>query len=172
MPQLSKCRRPISPQLESLEGKTLLSAGSAMQHVAPHLAAAPMVGQAASFRGMLVGSDSDVSVPGIPHVVTFNTTGTLIGPGSTHLRGTLFARGNPRPGRLLGQLLLRNSGGSMTVKVFQSATAGTYTDTVVRARGADTIYKGANGNLKITLSWAFNDPYYLYGQAAMKFIPG
>jgi hypothetical protein len=162
----------MSPQLESLEGKTLLSAGSAMQHVAPRLAAAPIVGQAASFRGMLAGSDSDVSVPGISHVVSFNTTGTLIGPGSTHLRGTLFARENPRPGQFLGQLLLRNSGGSMTVNVYRTATAGTFTDTVVRARGSDTIYKGATGNLKITMSWAFNDPYYLYGQAAMKFIPG
>jgi hypothetical protein len=162
----------MSPQLESLEGKTLLSAGSAMQHVAPRLAAAPIVGQAVSFGGTLVGSDSDVSVPGISHIVSFNTTGTLIGPGSTHLRGTLFSRGNPRPGQLLGQLLLRNSGGSMTVNVYRSATAGTYTDTVVRARGADTIYQGATGNLKIAMSWAFNDPYYLYQQAWMKFIPG
>ena len=162
----------MSPQLESLEGKTLLSAGSAMQHVAPRLAAAPIVGQAVSFRGTLAGSDSDRSFPGIPHVVSFNTTGTLIGPGSTHLRGTLFARGNPRPGRLLGQLLLRNSGGSMTVNVYRSATAGTYTDTVVRARGADTIYQGATGNLKIAMSWAFNNPYYFYQQAFMKFIPG
>ena len=162
----------MSPQLESLEGKNLLSAGSAMQHVAPHLAAAPIVGQAVSFGGTLAGSDSDRSFPGIPHVVSFKTTGTLIGPGSTHLHGTLFARGNPRPGRLLGQLLLRNSGGSMTVNVYRSATAGTYTDTVVRARGADTIYQGATGNLKIAMSWAFNDPYYLYQQAWMKFIPG
>ena len=162
----------MSPQLESLEGKTLLSAGSAMQHVAPRLAAAPIVGQAVSFRGTLAGPDSDVSVSGISHVVTFNTTGTLIGPGSTHLRGTLFARGNHRPGLLLGQLLLRNSGGSMTVNVYRSATAGTFTDTVVRARGADTIYQGATGNLKIALSWTYNDPYYFHGQAAMKFIPG
>ena len=162
----------MSPQLESLEGKTLLSAGSAMQHVAPRLAAAPIVGQAVSFRGTLAGSDSDVSVPGISHVVSFKTAGTLIGPGSTHLRGTLFGRANPRPRRLLGQLLLRNSGGSMTVNVYRSATAGTYTDTVVRARGADTIYQGATGNLKIAMSWAFNDPYYLYQQAWMKFIPG
>jgi hypothetical protein len=162
----------MSPQLESLEGKTLLSAGSAMQHVAPRLAAAPIVGQAVSFRGTLAGSDSDVSVRGIPHVVSFNTTGTLIGPGSTQLRGTLFAQGNPRPGRLLGQLLLRSSGGSMKVNVYQSATAGTFTDTVVRARGADTIYKGATGNLKIAMAWTFNDPYYLHQQAWMKFIPG
>ena len=162
----------MSPQLESLEGKTLLSAGSAMQHVAPRLAAAPIVGQAVSFRGMLAGSDSDVSYPGMPHVVSFNTAGILIGPGLTHLTGTLVARGNPRPGQSLGQLLLRNSGGSMTVNVYQTATAGTFTDTVVRARGADTIYKGGTGNLKIAMSWAYNDPYYLYQQAWMKFIPG
>ena len=162
----------MSPQLEALEGKTLLSAGSAMQHVLPRLTAAPIVGQAVSFGGTLAGSDSDVSYPGISHVVSFNTAGTLIGPGSTRLRGTLFARGNPQPGRLLGELLLRNSGGSMTVNVYRSAAAGTFTDTVVRARGADTIYKGATGNLKIAMSWAYNDPYYLYQQAWMKFIPG
>jgi hypothetical protein len=162
----------MSPQLESLEGKTLLSTGSAMQLVAPRLAAAHIVGQAASFRGTLAGSDSDVRAPGISHVVSFNTTGTLIGPGSTHLRGTLFARENPRPGRLLGQLHLRNIGGSMTVNVYRSATAGTFTDTVVRARGADTIYQGATGNLEIAMAWAFNNPQYFYQQAWMKFIPG
>ena len=162
----------MSPQLESLEGKTLLSAGLAMQHVAPRLAAAPMVGQAVSFGGTLAGSDSDRSFPGIPHAVSFKTTGTLIGPGSTQLRGTLFGRGNPQPGQSLGGLLLRNRGGSMTVNVYQTATAGTYTDTVVRARGADSIYQGATGNLKIAMSWAYNDPYYLYQQAWMKFIPG
>ena len=162
----------MSPHLESLEGKTLLSAGSAMQHVAPRLAAAGIVGQAVSFGGTLAGSDSDRSFPGISHAVSFKTAGTLIGPGSTRLHGTLFARGNPRPGRLLGQLLLRNSGGSMTVYVYQSATAGTYTDTVVRARGADTVYKGATGNLQIAMSWTYNNPYYLYQQAWIKFIPG
>ena len=162
----------MSPQLESLEGKTLLSAGSAMQHVAPRLAAAPIVGQAVSFRGTLAGSDSDVSVSGISHAVSFNTIGTLIGPGSTHLRGTLFARGNPQPGQLLGQLLLRNSGGSMTVNVYRSATAGTFNDTVVRAWGVDTIYQGATGDLKITLSWDFGNPYYFHGLATMKFNPG
>jgi len=143
-----------------------------MHHVAPRLAAAPIVDQAVSFGGTLAGSDSDRGFPGIPHVVSFNTSGTLIGPSSTRLRGTLSSRGNPRPGQFLGQLLLRNSGGSMTVNVYRSATPGTYTDTVVRARGADTIYQGATGNLKITLSWAFNNPYYFHGQAAMKFIPG
>ena len=162
----------MSPQLETLEGKTLLSAGSAMQHVAPRLAAAPIVGQAVSFRGTLAGSDSDRSFPGISHVVSFNTAGTLIGPGSTRLRGTLITPGNPRPGQSLGQLLLRNSGGSMTVYVYQSVTAGTFTDTVVRARGADAIYQGATGNLKIAMSWAFNNPQYFYQQAWMKFIPG
>ena len=162
----------MSPQLESLEGKTLLSAGSAMQHVAPRLAAAPIVRQAVSFRGTLAGSDSDRSFPGIPHFVSFNTTGTLIGPGLTRLRGTLSSRGNPQPGQFLGQLLLRNSGGSMTVNVYRSATAGTYTDTVVHAQGADTIYRGATGDLQIAMAWAYNDPYYLYQQAWMKFIPG
>ena len=162
----------MSPQLEALEGKTLLSAGSAVQHVAPRLAAAPIVGQAVSFRGTLAGSDSDRSFPGMPHVVSFNTAGTLVGPGLTRLRGTVFARGNPRPGQSLGQLLLRNSGGSMTVNVYRSATPGTYTDTVVHAQGADTIYRGATGNLKIAMAWTFNNPYYFHQQAWMKFIPG
>jgi hypothetical protein len=159
----------MSPQLESLEGKTLLSAGSAI-HVAPRLAAVPMVGQAASFRGTLVGSES-ASISGIS-IVGFNTTGTLKGPGLTHLRGTLYTLGNPQPGQLLGQLVLRNKGGSMKVNVYRSATAGTFTDTVVRARGADTIYRGATGNLKIGMALANNDPYYTFEQAWMKFIPG
>jgi hypothetical protein len=162
----------MSPRLESLEEKTLLSAGSAMQHVAPRLAAAPLGGQAVSFRGTLAGSDTDRSFPGISHAVSFNTAGTLIGPGLTRLHGTLIARGNPRPGQSLGQLLLSNRGGSMTVNVYQTATAGTFTDTVVRAQGADTIYQGGTGNLKIATSWAYDNPYYLYGQAWMKFIPG
>jgi hypothetical protein len=162
----------MSLQLESLEGKTLLSAGSAMQHIAARLTDAPIVGQAVSFRGTLAGPDSDVKAPGIPHVVSFNATGTLIGPGSTHLSGTLYALENSRPGLLLGQLHLRNSGGSMAVNVYRSATAGTFTETVVRAQGSDTIYQGTTGSLKIVLSWTFNNPYYFHGQAAMKFIPG
>jgi hypothetical protein len=167
----AKCRHPTSPQLESLEGKTLLSAGSAMLHVAPRLAAAPIIGQAASFRGTLAGSDSDVSVTGIPHVVSFDTSGTLIGPGLTYLRGTLFARENPRPGQFLGRFLLGNSVGSMTVNVYRSPTAGTFTDTVIRAQGADRIYQGATGNLKIGMAWAGKNPYYFYQQAWIKFIP-
>jgi hypothetical protein len=119
----------------------------------------------------LTGPDSDVRAPGISHVVSFNTTGTLIGPGSTHLRGKLFARENPRPGELLGQLLLYNSGGSMRVNVYRSATAGTFTDTVVSARGADKIYRGATGDLQIAIAMNNQLPYYLYQQAWMKFIP-
>ena len=138
----AKCRRLMSPQFESLEGKSLLSAGPAMQYVAPGQAAAPIVGQAASFRGTLAGSDSDRSVDGISHVVSFKTAGTLMGPGSTHLSGTLFSRGNSRPGQLLGQLLLRNSGGSMTVNVYRSATAGTFTDTVIRAGSRHPLSRG------------------------------
>ena len=166
----AKCRRPMSPQLESLEGKTLLSAGSAMLHVAPRLAAAPIVGQAVSFRGTLAGSDSDVRVAGISHVVSFNTTGTLIGPGSTQLRGTLFARGNPRPGRLLGQLLLRTAAARWRSTSISRPQRG-LSPTPWSARGADTIYKGVTGNLEIAMAWTFNDPYYLHQQAWMKFIP-
>jgi hypothetical protein len=160
----------MSPQLDSLEGKTLLSAGPAMQHFAARLTAAPIFDQAVSLRGTLAGPDSDVSVAGISHVVSFNTTGTLIGPGLTRLRGTLYSLGNP--GRLLGRLLLRNIGGSMTVNVYRSATAGTFTDTVVRARGADTIYQGATGNLKITMAWTKYNPYYYHQQATMTFLAG
>jgi hypothetical protein len=160
----------MSPQLESLEGKTLLSAGSAMQHVAPRLATAPIVGQTASFRGTLVGSDTP-NVSGIS-IVSFNTTGNLIGPGVTHLFGTLYALGKPQPGQLLGQLLLRNRGGSMKLNVYRSGTTGTFTDTVVSARGADTIYRGATGNLQIAMALNESLPYYTYQQAWMKFIPG
>jgi hypothetical protein len=141
-----------------------------MQHVAPRLAAAPIVGQAASFGGTLVGSDTP-NVSGIS-IVSFNTTGILVGPGLTHLNGTLYALGKPRPGQFLGQLLLRNSGSSMKVNVYRSAIAGTFTDTVVRARGADTIYLGATGNLKIAMALNESLPYYTYQQAWMKFIPG
>jgi hypothetical protein len=117
-----------------------------------------------------VGPDS-ANVSGIS-IVSFNTTGTLKGPGLTHLRGTLYALGNPQPGQLLGQLSLRNRGGSMKVNVYRSATAGTFTDTVVRARGADMIYRGATGSLNIGMALINNDPYYTYQQAWMKFIPG
>jgi hypothetical protein len=73
---------------------------------------------------------------------------------------------------LVGQLLLHNSGGSMAVNVYRSDTPGTYTDTVVHARGTDTIYKGATGTLKIAMAWNNQLPYYFYQQAWMKFIPG
>ena len=88
----------MSPRLESLEGKTLLSAGSGMQHLAPRLAAASMVGQEESFRGTLAGSDSDVSLSGIP---LCRYLPYLEGPSSAPARPVCTAR-CPR-GRTLGQ---------------------------------------------------------------------
>src|SRR5689334_16576782 len=98
---------------ETLEGKTLLSTGSAMRHVAPHATAAPIVAQTTAFSGTLPGSYSNVNVPGFSHVLSYAASGTLSGVGATRLRGTLFVSGHPRPSRLVGQFRLRNNGGSM-----------------------------------------------------------
>src|ERR1700758_1053657 len=123
----AKNRRRAPLRVESMEGRTLLSTGSAMQQVAPHVTAAPIVAQAPAFSGTLMGSYSNVNVPGFSHLLSYATSGTLSGVGSTRLPGTLSVRGGARPGRLLGQFLMRNNGGSMIVNVFQSAMPGNYT---------------------------------------------
>ena len=165
-------RRGTPLRVESLEGKTLLSTGSAMQHVAPHMTAAPIVAQATAFSGTLTGSYSNINVPGFSHLLNYATSGTLSGVGSTHLRGTLSVRGGTRPGRLLGPLQLRNNGGSMIVNVFQSAMPGNYTYTVARARGSDTAFNGGSGTLMITQASTFSAPDYVSGHATMTFTPG
>ena len=63
-------------RVESLEGKTLLSTGSVMHHVAPHVAVAPIVAQATPFSGTLQGSYSNVNVPGFSHILSYATSGT------------------------------------------------------------------------------------------------
>jgi hypothetical protein len=159
-------------RVESLEGKTLLSTGSAMHLVAPRATAAPIVAQASAFSGTLTGSYSNANVPGFSHILSYATSGTLSGVGSTRLHGTLFVRGRNRPGRLVGQLLLRNTGGSMTVNVLQSTTPGNYTYQVARARGSDAAFQGGSGALTITQNATFSAPFFVSGQATMTFTPG
>src|SRR5690348_10780804 len=118
----AKNRRRTPLRVEALEGKTLLTAGSAVRHVAHHVMAAPMVGQAAAFSGTRTGRYTNVNIPGFSHMLNYATSGTLSGVGSTRLRGTLFPRGRNRPGRLAGEFRLRNGGGTMIVNVYQSAT--------------------------------------------------
>jgi hypothetical protein len=168
----AKNRRSTPLRVESLEGKTLLSTGSAMQHVAPHVTAAPIVAQASAFSGTLTGSYSNINVPGFSHILNYATSGTLSGVGSTRLRGTLFSRGGHRPGRLAGQFLMRNNGGSMVVNAFKSAMPGDYTYKVVRARGSDTAFRGGSGELTITQTSTISVPYYVSGQTTMTFTPG
>jgi hypothetical protein len=168
----AKNRRRTPLRVEALEGKTLLSAGSAMQHLAPQVTAAPLAAQAAAFSGTLTGSYSNVDVPGFSHILSYATSGTLSGVGSTRLRGTLFPRGSNRPGRLAGQFRLRNNGGTMIVNVSQTAMPGDYTYSVARARGSDTAFMGASGQLMITQASNFSVPFYVSGQATMTFNSG
>jgi hypothetical protein len=168
----AKNRRRTPLQVESLEGKTLLSTGSAMQQVAPHVTAAPIVAQAAAFSGTLSGSYSNINAPGFSHILNYATSGTLSGVGATRLRGTLFSHGSSWTGRLVGEFVLRNNGGSMTVNVFRSATPGNYTYKVVRARGSDVAFNGGSGDLMITQSSTLSVPFYVSGQATMTFTPG
>jgi hypothetical protein len=168
----AKNRRRTPLRVESLEGKTLLSTGSVMHQVAPHVTAAPIVAQATAFSGTLTGSYSNVNVPGFSHILSYATSGTLSGVGSTRLHGTLIVRGGARPGRLVGQLQLRNTGGSMIVNVFQSAMPGNYTYKVARARGSDAAFNAGSGELMITQASTISAPFYVSGQATMTFTAG
>ena len=94
----AKNRRCTQPRVELLEGKTLLATGSVMHQVAPLVTAAPIVAQATALSGTLAGSYSNVNVPGFSHILSYTTSGTLSGFGSTRLRGTLIVRGGARPG--------------------------------------------------------------------------
>jgi hypothetical protein len=162
-------RRRTPLRVEALEGKTLLSAGSAMQHAVPHVMAAPIVDQAAAFSGTLTGQYSNVNIPGFSHMLNYATSGTLTGVGATRLRGTLIPRGGNRPGRLAGEFRLRNSGGTMLVNVYQSATPGDYTYSVVRARGSDAAFNGGSGTLVIRQASSLSVPFYVSGQATITF---
>jgi hypothetical protein len=168
----AKNRRRTQPRVEALEGKNLLSSGSVMHHVAPHVTAAPIVAQATAFSGSLTGSYSNVNAPGFAHILSYATSGTLSGVGSTRLGGTLFLRGGTRPGRLVGQLLMRNNGGSMIVNIVESGMPGNYSYTVARARGSDTAFKGGSGELMITQTPTFRVPFFVSGPATMTFTPG
>jgi hypothetical protein len=143
-----------------------------MQHVAPRVTAAPIVAQVATISGTLTGTYSNVNVPGFSHILSYATSGTLSGVGSTRLRGTLFARGGARRHRLDGQLVMRNDGGSMTLNVFRPATSGNDTYEVARARGSDAAYKSETGDLMISQTQTFSVPFFVSGQATMTFTPG
>jgi hypothetical protein len=119
----------------------------------------------------LTGSYSNVHAPGFANILSYATSGTLSGIGSTRLRGTLLIRSRARAGRLLGQFVMRSNGGSMTVNVVRSATLGTYSYKVVRARGGDTAFVGGTGTLVITQNPTFRAPFYTSGQATMTFSP-
>jgi hypothetical protein len=83
-----------------------------------------------------------------------------------------FVRGSPRPGRLIDQFRMLNSGGSMIVNVSQSATLRNYTYKVARATGSDTAFNGGSGALMITQASTFSAPFHVSGQATMTFTPG
>jgi hypothetical protein len=169
----TKNRRRLQLGVESLEGKILLSTGSVMDQVVPPVRAAPIGAQeTAAFSGTLTGSYSNVHVPGFANTLSYATSGTLSGVGSTRLRGTLFGRLGAPTGRLVGQLVMHNNGGSMIVNVFRSAMPGTYSYKVARVRGSDTAFEGERDTLMISQTPTFSVPYYTAGQATMTFTPG
>jgi hypothetical protein len=160
-------------RVESLEGKTLLSAGSVMQQVVHHVASAPIVAQApVEFSGTLTGPYTNTHVPGFSNILAYKTSGTLSGVGSTHLRGTLILRSGGPASRVAGQFTMRNTGGSMILNVFKTTTRGTYSYKVAVARGSDTAFKGSTGTLTITQVPTLNVPFFISGQSTMTFTSG
>jgi hypothetical protein len=166
-----KNRRRISLQVEPLEGKTLLSAGLASHHGADHSMTAAVVAQAASFSGTLTGPYSNVHIPFSGYLLNFSTSGTLSGPGSTHLHGSIFVRPGARRGVAIGQFAIGNDGGSMILRVFRTPTQGTYTYRVIRAFGGDAAYKGGTGTVTTVQNPTQSYPYFVSGQATMTFTP-
>jgi hypothetical protein len=163
-------RRRTQPRVESLEGKTLLSTGLVTQSAAHHVAAAPMVSQATStFTGTLSGRYSNVYAPYFAYILNYATSGTLTGPGSTHLAGTLFVRPGAPAGRFDGRLVLHNPGGSMILNVYSTATLGTYTYNVAFAGGSDTPFRGGTGTLTVQQTPTLRVPYYVQGHATLTF---
>ena len=134
-----KNRRRVSLQVEPLEGKIQLSAGLASHHAAMTAAA---VAQAASLSGTLTGFYSNVHIPFGGYLLNYSTSGTLSGPGSTHLNGSIFVRPSSRGRVAIGQFAMRNDGGLMILRVFRTPTPGTYTYRVIRATGGDVAFKG------------------------------
>lgn len=165
-----KYRRCIRLQVESLEGKTLLSTGLVTHPVAHHHTTAAIVSHAAAeFSGTLTGIYSNVHIPFAGYLLNYATSGTLSGVGSTNLHGSIFVRPGARVRLASGRLILRNSGGSMTINVIQSAAPGTYTYRVVRAFGTDSAYWRGRGTLTITQIPTQSFPYYISGDATMIF---
>jgi hypothetical protein len=167
-----KNRRRTQLRVESLEGKTLLSTGSVMHQVAPHMTAAPIVAQMpAPFSGTLTGMYSNDHAPGFANIFNYRVSGTLTGTGFTRLRGSLFARRRLPTNNLIGQFQMRNTGGAMILNVYRMGTPGTYSYTVVRARGSDTGFLNETGTVMITQNQTFSVPFYSSGQATMTFTP-
>lgn len=162
----TKNRRRTQLQVESLEGKSLLSAGGALHHVAQHAA---HVQVSSAFTGTLGGYYTNVYAPYFANVRSFVTSGTLSGIGSAHLAGTLFVRPSTPAGRAVGQLVVRNSGGAMILNVFASGTANTYSYKVAIAAGSDAGFRGDTGSVTTTLNPTFSVPYYSSGHATMTF---
>jgi hypothetical protein len=167
-----KNRRCLDPRLETLEGKTLLSASALGQHAARHAMTASVVAQAADFSGTLTGFYSNVHIPFAGYLLSYGTSGDLTGVGSAHLNGTIFARPGARAGHAAGQFVMRNDGGLMMVKLIKTTTTGTYNYKVIRATGSDSAYKGGTGVVAISQNPTHSFPYFVSGQASMTFTPG
>jgi hypothetical protein len=168
----TKNRQRMQPQVESLERKTLLATGAVMHEVAHHVKGAAIVADAtATFSGTLTGNYNDVHVPYFANIQSYVASGILTGTGSTRLAGTLLVRPSAAAGRRVGQLVMHNDGGSMTINVSASGTPGTYTYKVAHAGGSDSAFKGGTGTLMITQSQTFSVPYYSQGQSTMTFTP-
>ena len=160
------------PRVESLEGKTLLSAGLIGQRAARHTMSASAISQAAApFSGTMTGTYSNVHIPFAGYLLNYSTSGTLTTVGSAHLHGSIFARPSARAGRAAGQFVVRNANGSMTLNVRSSATTGTYNYNVTRATGVDAAYKGETGVISITQNPIHSYPYVVSGHATMTFTP-
>jgi hypothetical protein len=119
----------------------MLSTGSVIHQVTPHVTTAPIVAHAAPtpFSGTLTGIYSNVHAPGFANILNYRTSGTLTGSGFTRLRGSLSARQHLPTGNLIGQFQMLNTGGAMILNVFRIGKPGTCAYTVVRARGTDVL---------------------------------
>ena len=169
----NKNRYRSAPRVESLEGKTLLSAGLVGHHAAPQAMSATAVAHvAAPLSGTLTGVYSNVHIPFAGYLLNYSTSGTLTTVGSAHAHGSIFARPGARAGRASGQFIVRNAGGSMAINVSTTATKGTYNYDVIRASGVDATFKGGTGVVTITQNPTHSYPYYVSGQATMTFAPG
>jgi hypothetical protein len=155
----NKNRRRTPLEVEPLEGKALLSAGALAHHVAHH-------DVASAFTGTLSGHYNSINAPFFANIQNYVTSGTLTSVGSAHLYGTLFVRGT-KAGRFDGQLFVRNQGGGMILKVYQSGTANTYSYRVAHAGGSDSGFRGDTGTILVSQNQTFRVPYYSSGTATV-----